>query len=36
MVAFSSSRGGVYISSPEGLNQTKVIEGNASTVRWSR
>jgi TolB protein len=36
MVAFASSRGGIFISSPEGLNQTKVINGSLSTVRWSR
>jgi len=37
MVAFSSSRGagGVYIMSPEGLNQTLVVPGNSETVRWS-
>jgi TolB protein len=36
MVAFASSRGGIYISNPDGLNQIKVISGNVSTVRWSR
>ena len=36
MIAFSSSRGGIFISNPEGLNQTKVISGATSTVRWSR
>lgn len=35
MVAFSSSRGGIFISNPEGLNQNLVIKGNAETVRWS-
>lgn len=36
MVAFASSRGGIFISNPEGLNQTKIINGSVSTVRWSR
>jgi len=35
MVAFASSRGGVYISNPEGLNQNKVLTGALSNVRWS-
>ncbi len=36
MVAFASSRGGVFISNPEGLNQIKVLNGTISTVRWGR
>jgi len=36
MLAFYSSRGGIYISNPEGLNQNQVIPGNAETLRWSR
>jgi TolB protein len=36
MVAFASSRGGIYISNPQGLNQLRVISGGAETVRWSR
>jgi TolB protein len=36
MVAFASSRGGIFISNPEGLNQNKVVSGAISTVRWSR
>jgi TolB protein len=35
MVAFASSRGGIYISNPEGLNQTKVLSGALTNVRWS-
>jgi TolB protein len=35
MVAFASSRGGIFISNPEGLNQNKVIAGAAETIRWS-
>jgi TolB protein len=35
MVAFASSRGGVFISNPEGLNQTKVMTGDLSNIRWS-
>ena len=34
MVAFASSRGGMFISNPQGLNQTKVLSGAISTVRW--
>lgn len=36
IIAFASSRGGVYLSNPEGLNQTLVIPGAAETVRWSQ
>ena len=36
MLAFYSTRGGVYLSSPEGLNQNLVIPGVAETLRWSR
>jgi len=36
MVAFASSRGGIYISNPEGLNQNLVVRGGAETVRWNR
>lgn len=36
MVAFYSTRGGVFISNPEGLNQQLVIPGVAETLRWSR
>ena len=36
MVAFASSRGGIYISNPEGLNQNLVVRGGAETVRWSK
>jgi TolB protein len=36
MVAFASSRGGIFISNPEGLNQNKVLSGALSTVRWGR
>jgi TolB protein len=35
MIAFASSRGGVYIANPQGLNQIRVIAGVAETVRWS-
>ncbi|MBN2529261.1 MAG: PD40 domain-containing protein [Deltaproteobacteria bacterium] len=35
-VAFHSSRGGIFISNPEGLNQIKVIGGAAETIKWSR
>lgn len=36
MVAFYSSRGGIFLSSPEGLNQNLVVPGHAETLRWSR
>lgn len=36
MVAFASSRGGIFISNPEGLNQNKVVSGAISNVRWSQ
>ncbi|QQR90707.1 MAG: PD40 domain-containing protein [Myxococcales bacterium] len=36
MVAFASSRGGIFLSNAEGLNQNKVVSGAAETVRWSR
>lgn len=37
MVAFASpSRGGIFISNPDGLNQIKVLNGQLSTVRWGR
>ncbi len=36
MVAFSSSRGGIYISNPQGLNQLRIVSGVAETIRWSR
>ena len=35
MVAFYSSRGGIFLSNPEGLNQNKVIDGEAETIRWA-
>jgi TolB protein len=36
MVAFASSRGGIYLANPKGLNQIRVVSGAAETVRWSR
>jgi TolB protein len=36
MVAFSSSRGGIFITNPDGLNQIKVLSGSLSTVRWGK
>ena len=36
MVAFYSSRGGIYVSNPEGMNQNLVVKGHAETIRWSR
>ncbi|MBN2804605.1 MAG: PD40 domain-containing protein [Deltaproteobacteria bacterium] len=34
-VAFSSSRGGIFVSNPDGLNQKKVLNGMADTIKWS-
>ncbi len=34
-VAFHSSRGGIHVSNPEGLNQQLVIKGQADTIKWS-
>ncbi len=34
MVAFHSSRGGIFVSNPDGLNQNLVIPGAAETLRW--
>ncbi len=34
MIAFYSSRGGIFVSNPEGANQNKVIAGHAETLRW--
>jgi TolB protein len=39
LVAFVSDRrdaAGVYVASPQGYNQTRVVTGNAETVRWSQ
>jgi hypothetical protein len=36
MLAFYSTRGGIYVSSPEGLNQNLIVPGVAETLRWSR
>ncbi len=36
MVAFWSSRGGIFVSNPQGLNQQLVVRGHAETIRWSR
>lgn len=36
MIAFASSRGGIYVSNPQGLNQIRVVSGAAETIRWSR
>jgi TolB protein len=36
MLAFYSTRGGIYMSSPEGLNQNLIVPGVAETLRWSR
>jgi TolB protein len=35
MIAFASSRGGIYVSNPQGLNQIRIVSGAAETVRWS-
>lgn len=35
-VAFHSSRGGIFVSNPEGLNQILTVKGGADTIRWSK
>ncbi len=35
-VAFWSSRGGIFVSNPEGLNQNLTVKGGADTIRWSK
>ncbi len=35
-VAFWSSRGGIFVSNPEGLNQNLTVKGGANTIRWSK
>jgi TolB protein len=35
-VAFWSSRGGIFVSNPEGLNQNLTVKGHADTIRWSK
>lgn len=34
LIAFYSSRGGIYLMNPEGLNQNRVLGGFAETLRW--
>jgi len=35
LLAFWSSRGGIHLMTPEGLNQQLILRGNAETLRWS-
>ncbi len=35
LIAFWSSRGGIHLATPEGLNQQLVLRGHAETLRWS-
>ncbi len=35
MVAFASSRGGIFISNPDGLNQQRIVAGGGETLDWS-
>jgi len=35
MIAFYSTRGGIYIASPDGMSQHLVLKGPAETLRWS-
>jgi TolB protein len=35
LIAFWSSRGGIYVMTPEGLNQQLIHRGHAETLRWS-
>ena len=34
LVAFHSSRGGIYLMNTDGLNQNLVLKGHAETLRW--
>lgn len=36
MLAFASTRGGIFVSDLDGLNQNLVVPGRTSTVRWGR
>lgn len=36
LIAFWSSRGGIHLMTPEGLNQQLILRGHAETLRWSR
>jgi len=36
LIAFYSSRGGIFLMNPEGLNQIKIASGFAETLRWAR
>jgi TolB protein len=35
LIAFWSSRGGIHLMTPEGLNQQLIARGHAETLRWS-
>ena len=35
LIAFWSSRGGIFIMNPDGTNQRKVLPGHAETLRWA-
>jgi TolB protein len=34
LIAFWSSRGGIHLMTPEGLNQQLILRGHAETLRW--
>lgn len=34
MIAFHSSRGGIFLANPEGANQNMIVRGHAETIRW--
>jgi TolB protein len=36
LIVFSSSRGGLWLMNPDGLNQQQIYRGSASTPAWSR
>ncbi|MCC6748211.1 MAG: PD40 domain-containing protein, partial [Deltaproteobacteria bacterium] len=36
LIAFSSSRGGVWVATPDGLNQQQVYRGQAETLSWGK
>lgn len=36
LIAFTSSRGGIWVMNPDGLNQRRVYRGSAVTLDWSK
>ena len=34
MIAFSSSRGGIFLMNQDGLNQQRILAGGGEMLRW--